>query len=319
MTIPIINSHNSWSPLQEVWLGDVYPAHWYDHLPAETRDAFYHLTQITQEDLVKIQRTIESFGVTVRRPVYENLDQFIQESGQLVKPQICPRDQFVTLGNTLVAHQWHTAAWQPVLDEYAQHTDCTVVLTDNPHLNGANVVRRGRDLIIDTPCPEAMCNDFLQDFRVQLINNGGHVDGCLATLKPGLLMANQYYPLYEETFPGWTKIVLDLPEFHTHIKYNKPDHNGKWWLPSLNNNRSFNEHVLKHATDWVGNYTETYFDVNCLVIDEANVIMLGYNPALEKTLSQHGITVHWVSFRTRTFWDGGLHCLTVDIRRSSTM
>jgi len=28
----IINSSNSWSSLKEVWLGDVYPADWYDHL-----------------------------------------------------------------------------------------------------------------------------------------------------------------------------------------------------------------------------------------------------------------------------------------------
>ena len=64
----IINSHNSWSQLEEVWLGDVYPAAWYDYLNSEVRDCFYKLTENTNEDLAIIQRKIEEFGVIVRRP-----------------------------------------------------------------------------------------------------------------------------------------------------------------------------------------------------------------------------------------------------------
>ena len=43
--------------------------------------------------------------------------------------------------------------------------------------------------------------------------------------------------------------------------------------------------------------------------------MLFRSQAIEKELAQHNITVHWVPFRTRSFWDGGMHCLTNDIRR----
>jgi len=45
--LPLINSHNSWSRLEEVWLGDVYPATWYDHLDSQVRDVFHQLTEIT--------------------------------------------------------------------------------------------------------------------------------------------------------------------------------------------------------------------------------------------------------------------------------
>ena len=69
----------------------------------------------------------------------------------------------------------------------------------------------------------------------------------------------------------------------------------------------------------MGNYKETYFDINCLVVDEQNILMLGENEALYKVLNQKGINVHMVPFRARTFWDGGLHCLTVDILRDSTL
>ena len=107
------------------------------------------------------------------------------------------------------------------------------------------------------------------------------------------------------------------PEFSNHVKKIQ-NWSSRWWLPGTEYNRSFNEHILKHATNWVGNYTETYFDLNCLMINETNIIMLGYNSNLEKHLKDRGITVHWVPFRTRTFWDGGMHCLTVDIRRESS-
>ena len=316
----IINSSNSWSSLKEVWLGDVYPTDWYDHLPTPVRDVFRTITEITKEDLDIIQTTIESFGVRVRRPTYDNIDSFIEEdTGQLIKPQITPRDQFVTLGNKLIAHMWHTKAWEPVLEEYKLDAECSVILTDNRDLCGANVVRMNKDLIIDTPYGERMTDDFLTDYNVTVINNGGHMDGCFAILKPGLLIASNYFPSYDETFPGWTKIDLSKPEFWKHTKRKKGMYqNGKWWLPdaNINNNKSFGKHIEQHALNWVGDYTETYFELNCLVVDEQNVIMLGTNENIEHELAKHNIQVHWIPFRTRSFWDGGMHCLTVDIRRT---
>ena len=56
MTLPRINSFTNWGRLEEVWLGDCYPAHFYDHLESEVRDTFYEITQTTQEDLAVIQR-----------------------------------------------------------------------------------------------------------------------------------------------------------------------------------------------------------------------------------------------------------------------
>lgn len=329
MVLPVINSHNSWSQLEEVWLGDVYPVTWYDHLPAETRDAFYQLTEITKEDLQVIQNKIESFGVKVRRPLYKNIDCYVNpQTGQLEKPQICPRDQFVTIGNKLIGHKWHLLPWQDVLDEYRQCSDCSIIETANYELNGANIVRNGKKLIIDTffTKDKTIQEEFLAEYDVTLITNGGHLDGCFAILKPGLLLANNYFSDYDTFFPGWEKIILTNPEFYHHTTFASNEKsnakrkalvNSKWWIPSLEANQSFNNHILEHAQTWVGNYTETYFELNCLVINESNVMMLGENPVLEKKLNKHGINVHWVPFRTRGFWDGGLHCLTVDIRRNS--
>ena len=84
--LPQIHSHDSWTQLEEVWLGDVYPSAWYDHLPAEIRDVFYRITEITQEDLTIIQHKLEELGVVVRRPVYERIDDYIDyRLDQLIK------------------------------------------------------------------------------------------------------------------------------------------------------------------------------------------------------------------------------------------
>lgn len=319
--IPVVNSHDSWSKLEEVWLGDVYPGTWYDHLDPQVRDVFHQLTEITQADLNKIQHTLEGLGIVVRRPCYDRIDDFLDHRGMLVKPQICPRDHFLVIGNQLIGHRYQLTAWQNTIDRYSTDARCGFTISDDPCVNGANVVRMGRDIIIDA---EDISRDYQAEwprYRVRTVNNGGHLDACFAILKPGLILANHYYDDYENTFPGWEIITLDRPDFQASVKsINQQPHpvcNGKFWDTTIGTNASFNQHVVDHALDWVGCYIETYFELNCLVIDTANVVMLGHNPGLAQTLFNHGITVHWVPFRARSFWDGAMHCLTVDIRRDS--
>jgi hypothetical protein len=318
--VPIINSHNSWSRLQEAWLGDVYPASWYDHLDSEIRDVFQKLTEITQQDLAVIQHRLESHGVTVRRPRYDSIDQYIVNDN-LVKPQICPRDNYVVIGNDLLTPWQDSPAWRYTYADYITDSACSIMPTDTHFINGANVVRVGRDIVIDRDIFEFEYDGRWPDYRVRVVANGGHMDGCFAILKPGLILANHYWNDYENTFPGWEIIMLDDPTYmaapHTGYQQPYPVHNGKFWDTTVGTNRTFNSHIIKHALDWVGCYTETYFELNCLVIDERNVMMLSENHILAERLQRHDITVHWVPFRARSFWDGAMHCLTVDIRRNS--
>jgi len=319
---PVINSHNSWSQLEEVWLGDVYPASWYDHLEPEVREVFQELTTVTQEDLLIIQKTMESMGIVVRRPEYVNIADYLVND-TLIKPQICPRDQFVVVGNTLWYLAGHTKPWEKVLEIYRQDSYSSVKINHNVNINGANVVRVGRDIIIDRDVFEFEYANTFPDYRVHLVDNGGHMDGCFATLKPGVILANHYFDDYERTFPGWEIIMLDDPTYSaapsTGYQQPYPVYNGKFYDTTVGTNQSFNQHVIQHALDWVGDYRETYFELNCLVVNESNVIMLSKNEPLAEELAKKDITVHWVPFRARSFWDGAMHCLTVDIRRQSTI
>jgi len=319
--LPSINSHDSWSPLQEVWLGDVYPAAWYDHLESAVRDVFYELTDLTQQDLTSIQHKLTDFGITVCRPSYARQDDFVNQHGMLIKPQICPRDNFVVIGHELIGQRAQFTAWQDHIERYRCDSQTRITSTGQMCINGANIVRVGRDIIIDRDIFDYEYRGEWPEYRVHTVSNGGHMDGCFAILKPGLILANHYYEDYDTTFPGWKIIQLDDPTYHAapSIGYQQPYpvYNGKFWDTAVGTNRAFNQHIIDHALDWVGCYTETFFELNCLVIDTENVIMLAENESLARTLEQHDITVHWVPFRTRSFWDGAMHCLTVDIRRDS--
>lgn len=303
-------------------MGDVYPVSWYEHLDPEIRDVFQSLTETTQQDLNSMQRTIESFDVVVRRPQFTSIDLHLQND-VLQKPPIVPRDDHVVIGNTLYQIDTADVSWDWIINQYIQDSSCSQVTSPHRFVHGANVVRVGRDIVVDTDVFDIKYNNWWPEYRVQMEKNGGHMDGCFAILKPGLILANHYFDGYERTFPGWEIVYLDNPTYSAapSIGYQQPYpvYNGKFYDTTVGTNKMFNDHIVQHAQDWVGNYTETYFELNCLSIDESNVIMLAENEVLATTLQQHGITVHWVPFRTRSFWDGAMHCLTVDIRRQSTI
>lgn len=336
-------SHDGWSALAELWLGDVYPCSWYDHLDSQVRDVFYEITEKTQQDLDAIQRKIESFGVVVRRPVYENIEQYLlgSERDLLIKPQITPRDTFAVIGSRLLtppADYHDLLPWQHVIDEYRSMGNTVDHRIHNKHfhLNGANIIRAGKDVFVDSvgidsdfsssadaaaEFKEVFGNEFAQN-RMHFLTNGGHMDGCMAVLRPGVIICNRYFDDYARTFPDWQLFQCWSPEYSNHRRQPRSGSgaygNNQWFLEDIKFPRAFNQYVIEHALDWVGDYTESFFEVNCLSIDENNVLFLGENETLFRDLEQIGITAHVVNFRCRTFWDSGLHCLTLDISRKGT-
>jgi len=56
-----------------------------------------------------------------------------------------------------------------------------------------------------------------------------------------------------------------------------------------------------------------------LIVDPKNVILFNYNQTVFDALDRYGITAHVVPFRHRYFWDGGIHCVTLDLDRAGVM
>jgi len=344
-------AYNGWDPLEEIWLGDVWPESFYDDLEPEVRDSFCQITEWTKHDLNIIQNKLEELGVVVRRP---NIDASNKEiycdpnTNKLYKPPIVPRDSHCVIGDKLYFALYNDqSVWRSTLDFYDKKdiVYCGGFKTDDPSstlskgIMSANTVRVGRDIIFDNPhakTKEELLNQyhefvtevlpqFEKDFRVHFTNNGGHADGCFATLHPELLMATKYFTEYDLFFPNWKKIELLSPTYSNQKvhNYTKKDIASLHKWNSLDDHYrgppQFNSYLEKYCSEWIGDFTETYFEVNTVMIDEKNMLCMGTHDALFEELERHGITCHVVPFRARTFWDGGIHCITLDIKRRSVL
>ena len=320
----MINSNFGFTPLKEVWLGDCYPESFYDHLPNEIADPFRLITQWTKEDTGKLQKFLEDRGIVVRRPVFGAIENYLNNQDILTKPPVTPRDHYLVLGNSLYSlhNELKIDRWRYWLDYYRDQNFSVLEPIDQEIncLAPPSLVRVGRDLVIDKQTHEntwGIVSSWLvnisQEYRVNISNTDGHSDGVFCPVGPELIVTSHYKKNYKESFPGWE--VFHIPPKLTNLKEFK-----NWTANdnTIDGNQSFNHYIQKNASDWVGNFNETVFEVNMLVIDEHNVVAMKDYPPLRKWLEEKDITLHCFDLRTRSFWDGGWHCFTLDIQRADS-
>jgi hypothetical protein len=325
--MPIIESFTGFQPLQEVWIGGTYPTSFYSHLSNEVQDTFGRITEQTEIGLANLEKTLTKLNVKVRKPSFLKVDDCMDQYDNLIKPPIAPRDWAMTIGNELwiTPQGYKREPYAYTIEEYKKQGEHVEILDrgQDPRswLGFSAVVRIGKKLIVDTGYP-GMTTEGIEhvkkaitilekDYEVVVTNEGGHLDSVFCPIKQGHIISSHWgvQQLYDETFPGWKVFWIE--------KQTNKNSNGKWWTEENNfYSPIFNEHVNQKASEWVGDSTETVFEANMLVVDEHNVICIaGHEQSFEK-FKQLGITPHVVDFPTRYFWDGGIHCLTVDIRRT---
>jgi hypothetical protein len=320
----MINSNFGFTPLKEVWLGDCYPESFYDHLPNEIADPFRQITEWTKEDTNKLQKFLENRGITVRRPVFNSIDDHINDYNQLEKPPVTPRDHYFVLDKTLYSlhNKLKKDPWANWLAYYQEQGYDVRSPTDTPIncLCPPALVRIGKDLFLDQDShPHTwgfMCQwmvETAQEYRINVCSTSGHSDGVFCPIAPGILVTSHYKADYSQSFPGWE--VFKIPNNLYNFNFHKD-----WWLndPTIDTNHAFTQHIQDAAQRWVGDFKETVFEVNMLVLDEHNVVAMKDYPQLTEWLAQRGITVHVFDLRTRSFWDGGWHCFTLDINREDS-
>ena len=367
-----INVHNNWDPLEEIWLGDCWPASFYDNIKnTETKDAFYQITEWTKKDLAAIQNKFEEFGVIVRRPTIDksnrNLYTLNEKSNILKKPPICPRDKHGVVGNNLFVNGDLPECWEPIYTHYEPsqvHRSQNGTHNSIPNFNGADIVKLGRDIIFDhDPYYTGHREDcriderknrifkavydferkekrwFGDDYRLHFSTDGGHLDSCYMPVKEGVVLTTKHIDGYEQFMPGWKTIgirsssyMAEKATFSNNNMLSKANSQGiitrpypfieKWqgnfsgmmdYAPA-----HFNSYVHQYCKDWIGDYKETYFEVNVVPLDDKNLMCINTSSIFDglfEKLEQEGITCHAVPWRTRGFWDGGIHCITLDVRR----
>lgn len=328
----IVHSNCQVDPLKEVWIGGVYPEHFYEHLGSKAQDLFSRLAEITQQDFKRLRSTVESFGITVVEPKFDRVDDYIDDQDRLLKPPISPCDLALTLADTLYVKKEYPSGVQPyqhAIDQYLLNNQQIHTIdreSDDPWawVEFASVVRMGRDVYIDhlphnQQSKQAIYKvaDLLKDqYRVHISNTGDHSDGVFCPVKPGFIVTSHYRKRYMKTFPNWDVFQVvpeNIPNGVRGLQTWK-----KWWLPNVDYGH-FNQLIIDNAEHWLGNPHETVFDVNILVIDEKNIVCGAYNEKAFKHFESIGITPHVVEFKSRYFWDAGMHCLTSDIYRTGSL
>jgi hypothetical protein len=327
-----IRSFCQFDQLEEVWLGDCWPCEFYSDYDPEIKSAFEKITEITKDDLDNIESVLKSLGITVRRPQFSKDSSLYKNSEEvLYKPPIAPRDDNIVFGTTLhqLRQTYKHNPWIDVVDQY-RDLGGRVIEHKTEDLFGnlvcSSVVRLGEDVFIDI-CSHRHDWDFFinhvvpeitKEFRVNLCSTSGHSDSVFCPIGPGLILTSHWKDDYSKEYPGWK--VHRIPKNTgrpTVGKIHVPSLEKSWFMQGLEGPcYAFNEHIAKYALDWVGLATETVFEVNSLVVNPNLIITTGYPDTTTKAwFKQNKIEYIPCQMRARHFWDAGVHCLTVDIKR----
>jgi hypothetical protein len=335
----MINSYTSWQPLEEVIVGRAYSPDYFDFIDnAQVRNQLQQILAETEEDLNSLQKVIETYGAKVRRPNLPNKDQFVwfqTEGGGAQLPPLTPRDWQITLGDKLLR-----VLAMPELDEIcAEYKDQVI----NPHrgqwdpdciLNGASascIVRVGQDVFFDN-------SDFLRpeqtrwivdnclgpEYRIHEAITDGHGDAVFAILKPGVILSSKHDVNLDlaKDFPGWDVCKIWDSSIWAAMevgKFKYEESPGAWYVQGQTPTAEFTAFVDTYLNKWTGFVAETVFDVNCLVLDEENVIFSAYNREVFDFCAKHKINAIISELRHSYFWDGGISCCTQDLRRRGNL
>lgn len=332
----MINSYTSWQPLEEVLVGSVWPAHFFNHIQDEqVRNQLQQILHETEEDLNNLQRVIEQYGARVIRPWIKVLNDVGFKENIIPAPPLTPRDAQITLGQKLLRIDPNWCYWpscglrrDQVINPHGSHWDSK--FDPDCILSGASascIVRVGRDIFFDN-------SDFLKphqsrwiienclgpEYRVHEAITDGHGDAVFAILKPGVILSSKHDVNlnFDRDFPGWEvlRIMDSSVEAAMAIgKFKKDLQLEPWYLVGERPNPKFKSFVDTYLKEWTGHVAETVFDVNCLVLDEENVIFSAYNKSVFDFCKLHKINPIISELRHSYFWDGGISCCTQDLRR----
>jgi hypothetical protein len=333
----LVNAHCQFDPLEEVWVGDCYPAEFYKDYDPKIRSAFERITDLTKTDLARLSEILESLGVTVRRPKFSNNpDDYRNDVGSLIKPPVAPRDHALVLGNTLYhlkRSMYRLDPWQEALDDYRDSGANVIVaqfLEKYGYLEPPSIVRIGQDLYIEKDShihswsliERDVIPEWSKEYTVHVCHTSGHADAVFCAVGPGRILTSHWKSDYSDEFPGWD--VFHLPKQNSNVKQSLQKLNSFkercWWVDDHGNpatHAALNQYIKNYAADWVGLASETVFEVNSLMVNESLILTTG-TPDISTVewFKKHKIEWIPIEMRTRGFWDAGIHCLTVDIRRT---
>jgi hypothetical protein len=331
----MINSYTSWQPLEDVIVGRAYSPDYFDFIEnAQVRNQLQQILSETEEDLDNLQKTIEQYGARVRRPTLMDKHVFQQQQirgNGAPLPPLTPRDWQISLGKKLLRilpmqelDEICADFGDQVINPHGKHYDPNHILTQ---ASASCIVRVGRDVFFDNSDylkPEQtrwiVDNCLGPEYRIHEAITDGHGDAVFAILKPGVILSSKHDVNLDlaKDFPGWEVLKIWDSSIWAAMevgKFKYENNPGAWYVQGQTPTAEFTEFVDTYLNQWTGFVAETVFDVNCLVLDEANVIFSAYNKDVFDFCHRHKINPIISELRHSYFWDGGISCCTQDLAR----
>ena len=321
-----------WQPLKNVMLGSLYDVSFYENIKNKRiKDALIKITEESQIELDYFEKVLKDFGCDVVRPLLDKNERIPDEvTGIIPRPPLQPRDAQLVIGDTLYYTNQDHPSIAKVLYEYNPHAQILYTDTKDKNTWAPNITVVGKDIYYDSYVDEKIKNhqafydlqhnqlhEDVKKFRWHQLTIGGHNDSVFHTIKPGAILSLKQAQNYQKTFPGWDVLYLEGQSWEkvsNFVKF-KMMVRGSWWVPGEEDNDDFRWFVETWLYEWVGYVEETVFDVNVLVLDEHHVCVSSYNKEVFDFLKKHKMEPIIVPWRHRYFWDGGLHCITLDLYR----
>lgn len=344
----------NWDPLEEVIVGNCHaPGEFDNFIDTDIRNDFNKILKETKEDLDGLATTLQSMGVVVHRPTLISYrDKINLGTFDITMPMspVVPRDQYLAYGDTI--YQTYTSMPNRYLDPRSYYDTFRTLydqgynwisqpppnlvnveaiedwwkdggkiyqVLDNQLLwHTATMIKCGDAIVANTGGPgnprglEWMKRNLPEGTRIipnhgTSYNNWGHIDHAFFVVNDDTVVC------IDRTFVPECLRNKNLIEFG---KYLKDPRERAGRIDELKETPADSIHRLKkYIAEWSGYDQDVYFDTNVLVVDPHNIIVSTIPPIMIKILERNGINVHVCHQRHGLFWESGIHCATLDLKR----
>jgi N-dimethylarginine dimethylaminohydrolase len=345
--------YTEFDPLQTVIVGDCYAPGDLDYfLPKDSTSSFNRILEETKQDLENLSNFLKKSNIEVLRPRVIKFNHNIEMPEFNVRLPICPivpRDQYLVLDRTII--QTYTSYTDRYFDSLSYYDIFLSLFKEGynwlsqplPMIKnlGAHEHWYTNKKIYTEKLPNRVLWHTATMFKagdsIIYNHNGPGSDLGLEWIKKNL-SDYKFIPNTDTIFENYGHIdhgfllIDDDTVIHAGIEWvpnclrNKKLIDVKAYLPQVNLENFLNDYTAtegrysqswleKYLLNWRGYAQEVCFDLNVLILDSKNIIFGRELPELFQYLKTHGIECHLVPQRHGLYWEGGVHCSTLDIKR----
>jgi glycine amidinotransferase len=349
--------YTEYDPLIEVIVADSYAPGDLDHLfPDTDTSSFNRILEETKEDFDNLATFLTNGNVKVTRPEVLKYSDHIALSGFDVKfpmgPTV-PRDQYKVQGKTIL--QTYTSLTDRYFDGLSyykifaemfsegynwisQPSPQLINITpedlwyvnDGPYhtrlkdrllFHTATMFPVGDKIIINSKGPGSTIGyewlkrnlpeyTFIENTGTRS-NNFGHIDH-------GFIMIDDETVIHGGI--DWVPHSLRHLKLIDASEYIPQPNTAQYKQDYIETGGRYNlAWIERYLDNWKGYNQDVCFDLNVLIIDRNNIIFGRHLPELFNFLKQFNIECHVCTQRHMLYWEGGVHCSTLDTKRNGSL